>query len=72
MQEFEGEGVEVELVFSQPLCERCFVPKWCEEEETDRERGGEGGTVRRVALSGEGHRVKSMGILGDGALQKRW
>lgn len=34
----------------------------------DRERGGEGGTVRRVALSGEGHRVKSMGILGDGAL----
>lgn len=39
VQEFEGEDVEVELVFSRALCERGFVPKWCEEEEMDRERG---------------------------------
>ena len=29
------EDVEVGFVFSQAVCERGFVPKWCEEEETD-------------------------------------
>lgn len=70
-KECEGEDVEAELVFSQALCERGFVPKWCEEEEMDREAGG-GGEERRVALSGEGQRVKPVGSLGDGAPPKRW
>lgn len=64
---FEGEDVEAELVFSPALFECGFVPKWCEEEEMDRERGKGNGV-----LSGEGQRVKPMGILGDGALPKRW
>lgn len=36
-----------------------------------KRRWTEGGGVRG-ALSGEGQRVKPMGILGDGALPKRW
>lgn len=39
----------------------------------DRERGG-GARWRegKGALSGEGQRVKPMGILGNGPLPKRW
>lgn len=39
--------------YSHRLCERGFVPKWCEEEEMDRERGrgseGKGHSLMKVS-----------------------